>query len=541
MCGLIGVASTERLKNSRNRGEAFADGMWMNTLRGDHSTGFAAIAIDKEKEEPYIFKRAMNGPDFLSMAQTQRVLKDIEKFSMLLGHNRFSTIGSHSTSNAHPFNFGHITLTHNGHVNNAVSLLPAGKTCPIYVDSAQVAMAMSLIGEKEVLERATGAFAFVWHDAKDGTLNFARNTDRPLKFCYVKDENTMWWMSERAMLWAALDRNKIIIEGPMYNVPEKLWFKFNPKNLREYTTIPFVHRSLGGTRSTAVTAGTDKATTGGNTAASGTSTNDNKGDWNRGARIAAAQGRLITTLLAGCKKPTKKEIEEREFELKKNSSRPGGWKKVRKVTEKLATSGYQYDQPVVVDIRTWNKYSNQRQAGKVGGVIFNTAVPVHMSFLTMQQFAKFKELSVLLGKVVNIKPDKTGVQALIIEPHPLAEEFAKSWDNRWAQVNAARNAAPEAVLSVEKLRDTLRLPAPANDTGSPQLTHCGPGGSTISKARFDELTKSGCSICTGDISESAELSKNILWLDRDPVCFTCSTDPKNIAEFNLPKLPTRIH
>lgn len=496
------------------------------------------------------------------MDRTRRIISDIEKFSMLIAHNRASTTGAPINMNAHPFQAGHITLTHNGHVSNAWSLLPAGKTCGIQVDSAQVAAAMELIGEKETLERCQGAFAFVWHNAKDGTLNFARNAGRPLKFCYVKDENTMWWMSERPMLVSILDRHNIKIEGPFFNVPENLWVKFNVKNLREHTTIPFVPRLQGTTRSATTTDhGVNNRTTQNSTqtTAASPSGTSGKDEFLRGSKVAAAQEKLITTILASCDKPTVDELKKREFDLRQNSCRPTGHKKVRRAMEKISHMGFSYDQLVVVDLSAFKTYANQKRKGYAEGTIFNTKVPVHFAALSMEQYMDYKQMDVLLGRVVNYKPNPNGHQSLIIEPHPMAEEFNQKWIARWELVEAARrglqqqhhpNIRPQLVLPSPKqvsipvvneatltrfLQTGSLNPRPIEsggqgagsdgDVSSSLLTHCGPNRSTISRGRYHQLTKAGCAMCSGDIPDSVEDSTHVFWINDSPVWTCCNQDP----------------
>ena len=246
MCGLIGMASTERLKNATARKKIIEEGLMVNSVRGDHSTGFAAFPIGTEDKDYVLFKKAYNGADFVGFPRFKSVMQDIEKYSCFIGHNRAATTAPVNHQNAPPFDFGHIVLAHNGHINNAHSLLPNGTSCPIYVDSAQLAMAMSLIGEKEALERAQGGFALTWFNTKDKTLNFARNSLRPLKFVYVKGENTMFWASERQMLVWLMSRDdrykQLEIDGKFKNVKDSVWYKFKMDDLRGYQTENFQYR-----------------------------------------------------------------------------------------------------------------------------------------------------------------------------------------------------------------------------------------------------------------------------------------------------------
>src|SRR6478752_428513 len=359
MCGIFGVASSEKHKNVKERREALIDGIWCNTLRGDHSTGFAAVKLGEEKKAPAIFKRALNGPDFLCLQRTKNMIMNLEDAAFMITHNRAATVGpGDQDENAHPFNFGHITLAHNGHVHNAFQLVTdRSKNCYINVDSAHVAHAMMELGEKETLERCTGNFAFTWHNTKDGTLNFARNEGRPLKFVFVKGENTMWWMSERQMLWAVLSRNGIKPDGTFWDTDKMVWYKFDINNLREYTTVPFVHRSSHVPRTTsAATCGAavdpkktlvttppsdDEADGEHSPVVSGA---EARREFLHGARVASHQLRLIDDIVKKMVKPSPNELEKRQWELRRNSCRPTKARKVDAMSQRISTTGFSYDQ-----------------------------------------------------------------------------------------------------------------------------------------------------------------------------------------------------
>lgn len=516
----------------------------MDTLRGDHSTGMGLVEIGKEKDnEPIVFKRAMAGPDFLTLPQTKKFIYDIEKYSVIMAHNRYSTQGAHTNLNAHPFQYDFITLVHNGHVNNAFTLVPADKRHPADVDSAQVCASMAINGVKETLEQITGAFALVWHDSRDGTLNFARNAQRPLKFCYVKGENTMWWMSEKKMLSAILDRRNVTIDTHMYNVPEKVWMKFNVNNLREYTTVPFVPRLQGMTRSATTTSATGHSSTtqtsstpvAGIGVQVGAGTNVPKGTFFRGARVAKAQLTLIKNILdKDCGKVDEGELKKREFEIKKNSCRPTKPTKIRGAADRLRNKGFTFDQELVVQVRKWDKYSNQKKLGAISGVIFNTEVPVHLASQAYADYVRYNDYSVLLCKAVNVKPDPNSTsQVLVAEPHPMAPEFNVAWKDRY-------RGTLQSILEAKEggnrplLRLTARQESLPNGDSAGDLDFCGPNGRSISAARFKELTKDGCSVCCGDICHTVEESHRILWMMEAPICPNCYTDPKVINQYGIP-------
>ena len=121
-----------------------------------------------------------------------------------MGHIRAATAGSVNIDNAHPFKFGAVTLVHNG------TLYKQGASIPTYdqsldVDSMQIALALSkypVDKAAEVLSHIDGAFALVWYDERDKSVNMVRNSDRPLHFAFNTNKTIMWFMSDGGHLHA---------------------------------------------------------------------------------------------------------------------------------------------------------------------------------------------------------------------------------------------------------------------------------------------------------------------------------------------------
>lgn len=167
-------------------------------FRGVHSTGVASVA----KGQAEVYKRALNAMDFLQLKKSDELITVTA--DTLIGHNRYATKGGVSDSTAHPFQHGEITLVHNGTLTSTNSLPEGNK---FTVDSEAICYAMSIWEPQQVLEELQGAYALVWHDARDNTLNFARNDEREL--CIAQAGQNVYWASERKMLEWILDRNNI--------------------------------------------------------------------------------------------------------------------------------------------------------------------------------------------------------------------------------------------------------------------------------------------------------------------------------------------
>ena len=69
------------------------------------------------------------------------------------------------------------------------------------MDSETIADAINDIGIEEVVGKISGAFTFIWHDRRNGSLNFIRNDERPLAFLgKLRIKKTILMSSEANML-----------------------------------------------------------------------------------------------------------------------------------------------------------------------------------------------------------------------------------------------------------------------------------------------------------------------------------------------------
>jgi len=187
-----------------NRQDYFISDMFiMDSLRGPDSCGLVAVNAFGEREVN-IFKKAVLPHDFINMGGYHSLLK--KKNTVLIGHNRWATAGSINAVNAHPFTCGNTTGVHNGTLTHQ-HMLP--DSYEFEVDSENIIHAIDKQGIDRTWKQIRGSAALIWYDKREGTVNFIRNKDRPLYFCYSKDLLQMYAASEKYMLMAALDRNGI--------------------------------------------------------------------------------------------------------------------------------------------------------------------------------------------------------------------------------------------------------------------------------------------------------------------------------------------
>lgn len=531
MCGLVGLASLN--KNSRDaevRKEVLSELLAVDYVRGDHSTGVALIRRDKDAKadadircESVIYKKAMSGPDFIQLDKYGKVLNDMDKAEVVIGHNRAATHGSIIDSNAHPFEFGHIILAHNGTLSGKGGLQEYNLQRRI--DSANIAYNMAHMGEKETLEALDGSFTLTWMNLKTQTFNIARNDKRPIAVTFVKNEDTMWWASEDDMLKWILARNGVEYEAILRPKP-LIWFQFELSNLRKWKTTPFKeytykyepneHRFRGGNNE----AGPFPGTTTGN-------------ESSRGKKL---------------KSPTSQE-----------------W---------CNTWGLELDGRTMMMVKEFRSYKKDEKRGDIHGTIFSNAYSIPCTI--MNQWRSYYEtighgdfIEVTI-RAVHLKNDRPVIVAN--EPRIVTEEEKKKLSNLPAPAsNNGQGSAvvipldPKALLRgavqrsiagsagedehvytkdgvsgkrmdiIEEDEDVFPVSVTANPGIKafhqlPALEdgrYWGPNRIVLDKEAFHELVEDGCAGCSSVIDEKAH--RSLVWVPMkgtvsEPLCVKCQND-----------------
>lgn len=190
-------------------------------MRGTDSTGAAsvkrgfnnnkAVEVVVAKEVGHVYNllnnRYQKEYDFIDVMASQH--------RALLGHCRASTRGASTRSNAHPFDFETIVGTHNGTLG-----YQSHKELKGYLrydtDSEAIFNEIDLEGVSALMPKLKGypdpksnvtcedAYALVWYDSKDNTINFLRNKERPLWFTFDKDHKQLFWSSEANHLFSSM-------------------------------------------------------------------------------------------------------------------------------------------------------------------------------------------------------------------------------------------------------------------------------------------------------------------------------------------------
>jgi hypothetical protein len=132
----------------------------------------------------------------------------------LLGHCRAATRGESSRFNAHPFCFDNIVGTHNGTLSYQSHKKLTGEA-KFQTDSEAIFAEIEAFGIGPTVKKFKGykendtfscpdAYALVWYDTRENSINFLRNKERPLYFAFDKKREQLFWSSEMAHLIAGM-------------------------------------------------------------------------------------------------------------------------------------------------------------------------------------------------------------------------------------------------------------------------------------------------------------------------------------------------
>lgn len=233
-----------------NHARLFSQLLWVNTLRGDDSTG--VFGVNKYGNVDY-----MKQVGHAAKLQDSNEWKDFRgnifsDFHMVVGHNRKATRGVITDENAHPFVEKETILVHNGTLTNHKELTKED----VEVDSHAILHSIVERGYEETLKEIQGAFTLAWYDANDKTLRVIRNKERPL---FIANTAGAWFFaSEREMLELVLGRDDVAITdmtdckpGTLYywelEDKKNLWYKplslWSPSKSTGTNIVPFVPKN----------------------------------------------------------------------------------------------------------------------------------------------------------------------------------------------------------------------------------------------------------------------------------------------------------
>lgn len=219
MCGLVGVFGNIFQKDLNY----FRDALVADSVRGYHSTGVCATSVDKKKQQyaTWYHKDTLTGAEAVGDRVFKDVYDDINNWAVM-GHNRWATTGAVNSDNAHPFCHGSITLMHNGTLDTMIGLKGSHAT-----DSERICDSIANRDVVSVLESLEGAFALVWLNSENNTINFARNKERPLAMIHSTNKDIIYYASEGKMMEWCLDRNHVPTgANEVFPLPVGEWWSY---------------------------------------------------------------------------------------------------------------------------------------------------------------------------------------------------------------------------------------------------------------------------------------------------------------------------
>lgn len=225
MCGLFGYLVKSKASPTAPALPAAAIELatYITQLRGVHSLGMAYSFLDTKENLLRIGhvkeSESDSGNTRLAAGWTQTphqkltrgtsfdaILKE-PTLKMLALHTRHATRGAKSKENSHPFREGNILLMHNGTLRNDYQI----NQKYFDVDSKALAYHLDQPGNSPatLVEKTNGAYALVWQDYRDGTLNLLRNDERPL-FMAETAEYILWGSTKGVLAAVAAEAGLVI-------------------------------------------------------------------------------------------------------------------------------------------------------------------------------------------------------------------------------------------------------------------------------------------------------------------------------------------
>lgn len=246
MCGIFGVMGNFLTDSEKN---LFCDLLAISYLRGSDSTGVLALKHNhsvKKDEASIKYTVAKDTVDPFDFINSQRMteLRTGSPF-LFLGHTRAATKGNVTVANAHPFVFPNVIGVHNGTLEGNYPFKNEYET-----DSEALYRLINDKGIEEALreleDKSFPAYSLVYFDLSNGTLNFIRNSKRPMTIAWSAYENLLVFGSEYLLIDIMMKRRNMKFSDkpgntPFSTEPGVLYtFKVgHPKDHESYTTKKF--------------------------------------------------------------------------------------------------------------------------------------------------------------------------------------------------------------------------------------------------------------------------------------------------------------
>ena len=228
MCGIVGLITKATNGFAVKEIEVITQMLHSDQVRGSDGTG-VFYNTKANKGMVKTLKDAVPACDFIRTTAYSKATDTFLKDSnFVIGHNRSATKGKIDAECTHPFKEKHITLIHNGTLNTQKELHDT-----VEVDSHAICHSIAEIGAEETIKLLDGAFALVWWNAIDKTLNICRNSLRPLFIIETKDNHIITSELELGE-WMCNRHHYTIVSKKAIEV--KKIYTFHIKDMKTYTT-----------------------------------------------------------------------------------------------------------------------------------------------------------------------------------------------------------------------------------------------------------------------------------------------------------------
>lgn len=461
MCGIIGGINLPAKVGQ----DFITQALYVDALRGWDSTGL--VAIRKGRAEYY--KRAIGAADFIRTRAFQRLVSgEAEAF---IGHNRAATVGSVNDETAHPFVHGHIIGVHNGTLDWGwrKELKDGDKFA---VDSDALIHNIAHEGIKETVAKAEGAFAIVYYDMKERTLNIIRNKERPMFYGLLnyKGEDKWIYGSEAGLLEWIAERTD---SG---DPPKEIW------ELKEGHLLSFDLVKAGSAPAV------EKMTVAGRSAYNngpfrGGQYSSNNWNTTKGNTVVGATTRPKVTMM-----PHERNIFKRQ-NIDPNES-----------VEFWPT--------------TWTAFGGNSKQGVLRGAMCDAPYIEVLVYNVTESEVNMNKIYEAFPVTIRLKPH-------VKDKHKTFDKMDAGELEMVLSATTLRvvDEFGEDIIVEQESDDKPFQKALPNYSSSKFL---GPKGNILSRVEFDDLTRNGCSCCSDNIIYGVD---RVYWtVDSQPLCEQCHVD-----------------
>lgn len=220
MCGIVGLITIYSNGPTAEELRTFRDMLVFDSVRGFDSTGVFGVQNNGNVE---IVKGALTGAEFVTTHDYSNWATEmLMNGQFMVGHNRAATRGTVNDKNAHPFyKDDKIVLVQNGTFVGGHKHIADTE-----VDTEAIAHLLAREPDVEkALQQVDAAYALVWYNVEEKSLNIIRNTERPLYIAYT-DKGSVFFASEPNFIMCAAYRNGVKLKSPPYMLKEYNLVKF---------------------------------------------------------------------------------------------------------------------------------------------------------------------------------------------------------------------------------------------------------------------------------------------------------------------------